>query len=71
MTTLVEWHDFGIGPALTYEVNGAVSATITRSEAYEVRDSSEWRRLVLARIAPLVWLAMPVHDSAGDRWQPL
>lgn len=66
MTTLVNWF-YLVRLEDRYVVNGCLESRITEHEA---RKESRWwagddwyRRLVVRRLAPLVWLAMPCHDD--------
>jgi hypothetical protein len=65
MTVLEMWH----GPCsgtYHYTLNDCVSAAITGVEA-RCAGTDEFPLLVVRRVAPLVWLAMPGHeDSVPD-----
>jgi hypothetical protein len=64
MTTLARYDDPFRDKAV-FTVNGCLAAVITPHDARELPSLALFPQLVIERVAPLVWLAMPCHD--GDR----
>jgi hypothetical protein len=60
MTVLDWWH--GMDGAMHYRVNDCLHTVVTRAEACRARDAEACASLAIARVTPLVWLAMPGHE---------
>lgn len=65
MTVVETWdsEDLHCGYNLHYTVNDCLEMMITRVECLTV-SVSEFETLIIKRLAPLIWLAMPCHDEA-------
>lgn len=51
-------------------VAGCLSTTIERAEAVQAPTRAAYQNLVAERVAPLLWLAMPVHDGPEPTRRP-
>lgn len=66
MTLVERWSDGWRRDIVRFRVNGCLDTQVADHEARWLPTHRDFAALATSRVAPLVWLAMPVHDQPQE-----